>query len=180
MKRALLGALLATALVAALPSAVSADAEPVSNPASQAWFEDHWIDLSVDWEEAKACNVGLVGNVCFRTEAQLDEYLRSTVRQTVSGISALLVTCSSTLRLYEGVSYGGLVLVLNGRGVGYNMSTYGFDNVTSSYKVGACAAEFYAGANLSGSSYPGNTAAGAQAASMLVGWNNVVSSVIIF
>ena len=60
-----------------------------------------------------------------------------------------------------------------------NLSTYGFDNDTSSYRVGACASTFWAGASGSGSVYPGPTGANASASSMLSGWNNVVSSVYI-
>ena len=39
---------------------------------------------------------------------------------------------------------------------------------------------FYSASGLGGSNYPGSTSAGAQASAMLAGWNNLVSSVIIY
>jgi hypothetical protein len=78
------------------------------------------------------------------------------------------------------VRFAGSVLYLSTRYLAINLSTYGFDNDTSSYRVGACAAAFYAGANLSGAQFPGSTGAYASAPTMLTGWDNVVSSVIIF
>lgn len=174
MKRALFAALFAATLVVAPP--ISATAASADNSASLAWFEDHWIDLAEDWEDATACDVSTGATVCFRTEAELDEHLLAGSLNSMIGI---LAVCGSTLRLYDGTSYGGTVLSLSTRNVTHNLSTYGFDNMTSSYKVGACDSDFYSAALLGGSLYSGNTAAFAQATAMLSGWNNVVSSVYI-
>lgn len=89
-------------------------------------------------------------------------------------------TCSSSRRLYSGYSFTGTVLYLNTRGVIHNLSNFGFDNATSSYRVGACAAGFYSLPGLAGSIYPGYTGAYAQYPSMAPGWNNVISSVLIY
>lgn len=58
------------------------------------------------------------------------------------------------------------------------LSGYGFDNVTSSYQVGGCAATFYDTAGGTGT-YPGSTGAGASASSMVSGWDNRISSIRI-
>lgn len=71
------------------------------------------------------------------------------------------------------------MLSLSTRYTAINLAPYGFDNVTSSYKVGACRSGFYDGSSGGGSIYPGSTGAGAQAASMASGWDNRVSSVVI-
>lgn len=71
------------------------------------------------------------------------------------------------------------MLNLSTRATPLNLSNYGFDNLTSSYKVGGCDTEFYSSANLGGSLYTGSTGAGSQEPLLLSGWNNVVSSVYI-
>jgi hypothetical protein len=60
-----------------------------------------------------------------------------------------------------------------------NLSTYGFDNITSSYQVGACGSTFYDGASGVAPTYPGPTGANAASATMLTSWDNRVSSVYI-
>jgi hypothetical protein len=90
-----------------------------------------------------------------------------------------LAACSSSLRLYRSTSYGGAVLQLTTRNTYINLSGYGFDNDTSSYKVGACSAGFYDGSGGGAPTYPGSTGANASATSMVSGWDNRVSSVYI-
>ena len=155
-------------------------------------FEGGWLDLSVSWGDATACHVTMGGVDCYRTEAEMDEAegltsfgLRAGTPETgtraagVRAAAAALVTCSSTLRLYRSSSYGGGVLALSTRGVVMNLSGYGFDNDTSSYKVGACSSTFWENASASGSVYPGLTVANVSSPSMVAGWDNRVSSVYI-
>lgn len=157
-----------------------ASAQAIAHSASTAWYEDHWIDLSESWEGAGACNIGPSGSVCYDSETEMDQDLASTLGAASSTEQlAPASSCSSSLRLYDGTSYSGSVLNLYTRFTSINLSTYGFDNLTSSYRVGACAASFYSGASGSGTLYPGNTGANASSASMTAGWNNVVSSVYI-
>lgn len=139
-----------------------------------AWFEGRWINLADGWSEAAACTSDGRNTVCYRTEAEMDQTSRSAARSVVP-----FASCSSSLRLYRSTSYGGAVLQLTTRGVYINLASYGFDNDTSSYRVGACTSYFYDGASGSGSLYPGATGAGAAAASMLAGWDNRISSVYI-
>ncbi len=152
-------------------SGASADDEPVL-----AYFEGEWIDLSEGWGEATACHVDESGVVCFRTQAELDEAYPED--EGDGGEMSLMMTCSSTLRLYSNTSYGGLLLALDTQGLVINLGTYGFSNIVSSYKVGACGSWFYDG--IGTGQYPGNTSAGAQASSMLPGWDNRISSVFIW
>lgn len=129
------------------------------------------IDLRGGWGNSRACDVSAAGVRCYRSEAAMD---RALGLQTTP-ISAS--QCSGSLRLYDGVSYGGTVLSLRTRGTLIALANYGFNNRTSSYKVGPCASRLYNG--IGTSRYPGNTSAGARAPRMLSGWNNVISSVLI-
>jgi hypothetical protein len=170
----------------------AADTEPSSpgNP-SEAIFEDVELDLGESWGDASACIELGDRTECFRSEQELlaahpaysvtGGHVRS-ARATsapTDGEITPMATCSTSLRLYRSTGFTGGTLVLTTRAVVLNLSTYGFDNDTSSYRVGACASTFWAGASGSGSVYPGPTGANASASSMLSGWNNVVSSVYI-
>ena len=99
---------------------------------------------------------------------------------STTGPRATLAACSSSLRLYDGASFTGTVLAFVSTGTLINLSTYGFSNMTTSYKVGNCSALFYDGANGSGTQYPGNTTANSQAPAMVLGWNNRISTFDMF
>jgi hypothetical protein len=179
------GAALAVCL-SIVPSVVAttgAAAQDVASPVggTPALFEGRWIDISTDWGPAAACDVQPDVIRCYRSEQEMDAALGTAPAPDVdaAALDAAASLCASSLRLYDGASFGGSVLQLSTRGVYLNLSTYGFDNVTSSYKVGACDSEFYTGASGSGLAYPGDTSAGAQAATMVFGWTNTVSSVYI-
>ena len=138
-------------------------------------FGGRSIDLSAGWGAARACVSDGVTTQCFRSEAEMDAALETTTATMVAASS----TCSSSLRLYRSTSFGGSVLFLTAQGVMFNLSTYGFDNDTSSYRVGACDASFYDGANGGTPIYTGPTSAGSSASFMLSGWDNRVSSVYL-
>ena len=186
--RLLLGFALAAVGSLAAVEAPTAGADPVTGDPTHAWFEGAEIDLSKSWGEATACVELGDHTECFRTEAEMLEAhpelgeTATTDRMVASQVSSdatILATCLTGLRLYRVTSYGGIALTLTTRSIWINLSTYGYDNDTSSYKVGACSSVFRAGASGSGSTYPGNTGAGAVATAMLAGWDNVVSSVLI-
>lgn len=174
------------AVVVALGAGGPADAVQgsVGDP-SHAVFEGEVIDLAERWAEAGACaELGVVVE-CFRTEAELlashPELAAAQVSIARSEATATAASsCGSSLRLYRLTGHSGGTLYLTTRLVGHNLSSYGFDNDTSSYTVGACSSAFYSGSNLGGSQYPGSTGAYASASAMVSGWNNVVSSVIIY
>lgn len=142
-------------------------------------FEGGWINLADGWGEATACTSDGVTTSCFRTEAEMDVAAAATGGDVQSVGIAPQVACVSSLKLYRSASFTGSVLQLTTRGTYINLSTYGFDNDTSSYQVGACTAYFYDGASGGTPLYPGATGANSSAASMLTGWDNRVSSVYI-
>lgn len=170
------------AAVVTLGAFAPGNATAVSDqPVTPAWFEGRFIDLAVDWEGATACSIGPQISVCFQTEAEMDEALNSSDLLRAESAEPIqpFSVCSTSLRLYDGISYTGTVVNFSTRVTFINLSGYGFDNLTSSYKVGGCSVNMYSKASGGGSSYPGNTAANAQSASMSTGWNNLVSSVFI-
>jgi len=181
----LIGSALPWSVAEARPAAAAVPGDP-----SEATFEDGEIDLGQSWDDADSCIELGDHTECFRTEAEMfaahPEFANSGSGVGAAGAAAspsgqftAASTCSSSLRLYRLNGFTGGSLVITTRGVVFNLSTYGFDNDTSSYQVGACSATFWAGASGSGSIYPGPTGAFASASAMLSGWNNVVSSVYI-
>lgn len=132
-------------------------------------YYDVELDLSESWGAAQACVVSPNEAVCFDTERELDDYLGVAPR----------ASCSTSVRLYAGTSYGLPVLAINTRLSWQNLSNSGFDNVTRSYKIGSCAATFAKNSNGGGGFYPGDTSAGAQSTTMQTGWDKQVSSVYL-
>ena len=161
---------------------VPASAAISKTDVSMASFEGGYLNLRNGWGQATACTSDGVSTECFRTEKQLDQYLTPVANPDGSqslGDVGIQSVCSTTLRLYSGTSFGGSVLALSTRLAFLNLSAFSFDNVTSSYRVGACSSTLYDGASGGAPTYPGNTSAGASATSMLSGWDNRVSSVFI-
>lgn len=148
-----------------------------------ATFEGGLINLEEGWGEARACVVW--GNEraveCFRSETDLVAHIESVELDPVlDGLAPLASQCSTSLKLYDGTSYTGAVLYLYQRTTWINLSNHGWDNRTSSFKIGACSSIFADGSNGSGDRYPLSlTAANDVASAMLSGWNNRVSSVYI-
>ena len=149
---------------------------------SVASFEGGYLNLRNGWGQATACTSDGVTTECFRNEKELDQYLTQVISPDGSqalGDVGIQSVCSPTLRVYSGTSFGGSVLALSTRLAFVNLSVFSFDNVASSYRVGACSSTFYDGASGGAPTYPGNTSAGASATSMASGWDNRVSSVFI-
>jgi hypothetical protein len=187
MKRLALAlvALLAAALLAPVAAALEEPSPPAPGlrmaPESiaLATYHGRTIDLREGWQGAGACHVSAQAvTTCFDTEEEMDAF--TGYREVTTGpVNGLRAACSSTLKLYDGISYGGGVAQLDLRFTVINLSSVGFDNATTSYKVGACSSTFWQGSGASGSVYPGNTSAFAQSPNMVTGWNNTVSSVYI-
>lgn len=171
--------LVAVLLVAvAAPSTVTAAATSNDGESVVAWFEGRWIRLTDGWGEARACIGDDRGARCYRSEAELDkaEGLEG------SGEFAPMADCTTGVRLYENTTYNedvsGRMLLLTPRFVLHNLSSWSFNNITSSYKIGACSAAFYDTTSGSGL-YPGNTNAWVSASAMWSGWDNRIGSVYI-
>jgi hypothetical protein len=169
-------ALAGVAVLAVLAGPGVASGAAGSASPSLALFEGRTIDLSQGWEQAQACLVAPGAGIaeCYRSR----EALHAREAQLV-GSSLMLAACSSPLRLYADIYYGGRELALYDRGYWQNLSTWSFDNQLSSYKVGACGARLAENANGGGAWYSGGTSAGAWEPFMLSGWDNRVSSIYI-
>ena len=164
----------------------TAPVKGISTDDSLATYQGRTIDLSKGWGTATACLVTSTGTTCFDSEKELDAQLAVVAptldEAVVSGFrsAAAAVSCGSSLRLYSGISYTGSVLAIIDRYTVINLASLGFSNATTSYKVGACAVTMWDGTTGNGAVYPGNTSAGAVAASMATGWNDRVSSVYLW
>jgi hypothetical protein len=172
-----------TTLPAVTPSepTVPPDARAVSaTAASFASLEGRTIDLRNGWGAATACSTDGHTTQCWRTEAEMDAAIGAMPAPGTGIGTRSLATCSSSLRLYDGASFTGTVLAFVSTGSLINLSTYGFSNMTTSYKVGNCGALLYDGANGSGTQYPGNTSANSGYPAMVSGWNNRISSFYMF
>lgn len=185
LRRALtaVGLILALAQASA-PKLAAAEATPqIGLTSSLATFENTVIDMSADWGTATACAITPTGNRCYLNEQKMDlvEFHHIPDKAAAVGIAGIspASSCTTTLRLYTGASFTGTVVSLSTQATWINLSAYGIDNATSSYKVGACSSVFREGVAGTGVTYPGSTVAGAQAASMVTGWDNTVSSVRI-
>lgn len=160
--------------VGATPADVGTEAR-----ASMASYNGRTIDLRTGWGTANACVVGESGTACFDTEAEMDAYIDETTPKDTFALRAGRAVCASSLRLYDFNSYGAPVLAFTQRAVYTNMSTVGFNNRTSSYKVGACSVIMWDGAGGTGPVYTGPMWAGVQAAAMNPFWDNRISSIYV-
>ncbi|MCX6519918.1 MAG: hypothetical protein NTZ21_04570 [Actinobacteria bacterium] len=156
-------------------------------PPPEPWIADYEgteIDLRFGWDAARACQTDGIETVCYDSEAEmiaaLDAAAAASAAAAPAGSSGLLrASCSSFLRLYTGTNYTGSVLALTTQYTYLNLSSYGFNNVTSSYRVGACPSYFFDLTNGGAPQYTGPTSAGTQSPTMLAGWDNRVSSFYI-
>ncbi len=195
--RTFLGALLAIALAFAMfaTTATAADEAPDEDEAARitesviATFGDETLDLSKDWGDARACMVleeAPDEPECFRSEAEMDVRLTDvgrgdeTRRYASIGQKSAFANCWSSLRLYDGGWYTGQVLYLSTRNAWLNLSNYGFNQKTSSFKIGACDSYLADFNNGGGAWYNvAATRAWQTRGSMGGGWNNDVSSVFL-
>jgi hypothetical protein len=135
-------------------------------------FEGRWIDLSESWEGARAC-LAVAGRAtrCFRSRGEM--------RAAAGTGLGKGLNCGSSLDLYGQPWMAGSEVSIYARGVWINLSSFGFDNATSSYVVGACSVSLASGANGGGSLYPRCLSPGCAEFTMLSGWDNVISSVYL-
>lgn len=161
-------------------AAATTAAADQASAAMLASFEGRTVDLSKGWGAAQAC-VEIDGALsCYRSEAEMDVAhpelgVSPSAAKPADGVVPM-AECSSSLRLYDGTNYATPMITLTTRQTVHNLSNYGFDKKTSSYRVGACAARLHNAANLGGSKYPGPTSANSSSATMQSGWKNTISS----
>lgn len=169
--------------------------EQTADPIEIASFRGTLIPMDEVWVVAEACLVWpekLPRPECFDSEQDMGRRIRELERETgvsdglamqrsqQAGAVASASQCSDWLRLYDGASYSGQTLYVRIRLQWLNLSSYGFNQKTSSYKIGPCSAYFADWSNGGGDWYPTSlTQAFDQAASMVSGWDNDVSSIYI-
>jgi len=187
-----------TVFAMAATAASAANPESAGPASAVAVFEGRPVDLTAGWQDAQACLVWpemLDAVECFSSEAQLEvrivELGGTLPRQQATAVTTRAMpraggsatagsSCSSFVRLYDGTSYTGASLWLSTRFTWLNLSPFGFDQRTSSFKIGACSAYFADYADGGGAKYPTwATQAYDVAAWMASGWDNDVSSVFI-
>lgn len=169
LRSVLLGVL---ALVAVgLPAAVSSAAAAEPPPSVVASFEGRLIRLADGWGEAQACTSDGISTRCYRSEQEMDAAEAPTNSRS-------MLACTPSVRVYRLSGWSGGILEITTHFVVTSLSPYGFDNDTSSYRIGSCNSTLY-DTTTGGGAYPGNTAAGASASSMLAGWDNRIGSVYI-
>jgi len=183
--RALMAAALGTiAIIAPTDAGAVNDGRDVASEASKgrANFEGRTIDLQKGWGDAQACHVAEDFSVtCYRSEKAMDKALGLAHRGGGDYPNAAngYASCWSSLRLYKNSYYGTPVLYLTTRQSWTNLSWFGYDNVVSSYRVGACGVTMRSGSYGGGSNYPGPKWAWAQRSTMGWSWDNVLSSLYI-
>jgi len=178
LSRAAIALIAAATSTLVLSTSAASAASNADKHTGIATFEGKKIDLRRSWGEATACLVDQQGDVrCYRTEKEMDFVIAA--QDSSKGPQARAAACSSSVRLYRNTSWGSSVLYLSQRNVWINASWYGFNNITSSYKVGACSSVFRSLNNGGGSSYFGSTSTWASASSM-GSWDNYLSSVWIY
>jgi hypothetical protein len=176
-------AIVVGAVTGASPSGATAPGEVTPDEGVIATFEGRTLNLAESWGEAQACISDDPRTArCYRSEAEMDAAEGGTVeavaRGSVESSDAVQAACSSSVRLYRLTGFGGGVLQLTTQYTYLNLASYGFDNDTSSYRIGACTSHFY-DTTTGGGAYPGNTSANVQASAMVTGWNNRIGSVYI-
>lgn len=168
-----LAVLVVVLVVAVVPGVARSDAASGAEPSSSATYHGRQIDLSRSWEGAAACWIAESANTCYDTAAEMRAAMDDSVG-LARGIVPLL-TCGSSLVLYQNGGFAGNALALSTRSTMISLSTYSFSAITSSYTIGSCNASFFDAS----STYPGTTSAGASASSMVSGWDNRITRVYI-
>ncbi|NNE73211.1 MAG: hypothetical protein HKN26_06080 [Acidimicrobiales bacterium] len=168
-----------------------ASAEPIADMTTPALYNGTIIDMAADWEDAEACLVRpdvLDMPECFDSVEQLEARSAELIDEhgPVRGFStrrgkSSFANCATKLWLYDGAYGTGAKINFQLRNQWINLSSYGFNQKTSSYHIGGCNATFHDYANGGGGLYPTNqTQAWDGSPGMAAGWNNDVSSVRIY
>jgi len=134
------------------------------------------LNLSQGWGSATVCDVTGTGTYCFSSQSAYEAWLSSTAGE--SQVQPL-TSCSSGLKLYQNIDYGGDELIVTSTFLWINLAAYSFADQVSSYNVGACSIIMTDGTNGSGDVYPGATSAGSDVSWIGTAWNDRVQSVYI-
>ncbi|MEV7908386.1 hypothetical protein AB0P04_43015, partial [Streptomyces anulatus] len=113
------------------------------------------------WSGARVCVVSkaLPTTACFGAEAEADAFRRTVSPDGSGGAdqAAAPLFCPNPLHLYEHINGGGRHLQFCDTGYWQDLSPYGFDNQTSSYRTGTSSAHLGENPGGTGYWYPGDT-----------------------
>lgn len=137
------------------------------------------IDLSQGWGSATICVVAPGGTTCFANQQNYQAWTNAQSKSATT-LTATTASCSSGFQLYENIDYGGRELIIYDESIWINLSNYSFNDILSSYKVGACAVSMTDAANGSGNVYPGATSPYSDVSWIGSAWNDRVSSVYVW
>jgi hypothetical protein len=138
------------------------------------------LNLSQGWGTAAVCAVTAVGTNCFSSQSAYQAWLSSQLLTEDALTPDVSINCSTGFDLYQNIDYGGGELVIFDQATWINLSTYGFADQVSSYKVGACSVSMTAAANGGGDVYPGATSPGSDVSWIGTAWNDRVQSVYVY
>jgi hypothetical protein len=142
------------------------------------------INLSQGWGTAAVCAVTAAGTSCFSSQSDYQTWLSSRVQAASPALDAagpdVSINCATGFDLYQNIDYGGGELVIFDQAAWINLSTYGFSDELSSYKVGACSVAMTDAPNGGGDVYPGATSPGSDVSWIGAAWNDRVQSVYVF
>lgn len=145
-----------------------------------AFYNGGIINMSQGWGSAQVCDVTDAGTYCFANQSEFQIWTSSHPLASGAGSLSPMTNCSSNLDLYANISYGGSELMLNSQGNWINLSSYGFSDIVSSFKVGTCSISMNDAANGSGNFYPGPTSPGSLVSWIGTAWNDRIQSVFIY
>ena len=160
------------------------DAIPIVSGASTqrslASYNGGPIDLSQGWGSAQICSVTSAGTYCFASQYDYQTWAATNPSTGAANGSSPMTSCSSGLDLYENINYGGRELILSSQSNWINLSIYGFSDIVSSFKVGACSIRMTDAANGAGSAYPGPTTPSSLVPWIGTAWNDRIQSVYVY
>lgn len=165
------------------PSSARTLADGEAVPTGRALYRGRVINLARSWEGARACAVLTPREIrCYDSEAEQWSDLARRGWRTPTAELELVTYCLNRddlpLTLYENTSYGGTSLSLYEANTWHDLSSLGFDNMTSSWRNNTyCDATAATGTGGTGSTL---TLAGrSQDSDVGSTWNDVISSVQI-
>ncbi len=177
----MLRSLAVTAAVSAAVTLPAALAGATTAHPVMATYAGHTITINAgSWHGARACATDGLATTCYASEAAMQRALNqgSTTANPASSVRPASSSCSSALRLYEHGGFGGRVLYVTSRFLWLNLGNYSFNNITSSFAVGACTSYLAANSNGGGTWYPGGSA-WQSVPVMPNSWNDRISSVYL-
>ena len=164
--RALVGAMIAAALVPALATSTPTPTIDVPSSAQYGTLE---IPMNLAVAMGLNCNLTDTGLTCYQTEAEALDALVTTADLTAAA------SCTPAMSLYDGTSFTGASVNITVQSVWLNLSGLAFSNRTSSWRTGCAGGYLADGAGGAGTRI--GMAAGGQQSSLGT-FNNLASSAL--